>query len=111
LATAINAATAETGVTATADGTGALTLTSADGLAISVEMAGSATTARTGLTAGTYTTAEAANQGAEIVGFADLNISTASGADVAIVAMDAALKSVNDARADLGAVQNRFSSV
>ena len=49
--------------------------------------------------------------GASHTGFADLDISTAEGADNAMLAMDAALKAVNDARADLGAVQNRFSSV
>ena len=44
-------------------------------------------------------------------GFADLDISTVGGADNAILAIDAALKSVNESRADLGAIQNRFSSV
>lgn len=49
--------------------------------------------------------------GAAKTGFTDLDISTVAGADNAIVAMDAALKSVNSARADLGAIQNRFESV
>jgi flagellin len=49
--------------------------------------------------------------GAAMTGFAGLDISTVGGADNAILAMDAALKSVNGARADLGAVQNRFQSV
>jgi len=49
--------------------------------------------------------------GAAVTGFTNLDISTVDGADNAIVAMDAALKSVNSARADLGAVQNRFQSV
>lgn len=44
-------------------------------------------------------------------GFEDLDISSVQGADNAIKAMDAALKSVNSARADLGAIQNRFESV
>ena len=44
-------------------------------------------------------------------GFKDVDISTVAGADTAILAMDAALKSVNAARADLGAIQNRFESV
>ena len=55
---------------------------------------------------GTTTTAGTAN-----TGFDDVDISTEVGADNAILAMDAALKSVNSARADLGALQNRFSSV
>jgi len=44
-------------------------------------------------------------------GFDDLNVNTAENADMMIHAMDAALKSVNEARADLGAIQNRFTSV
>ncbi|GAB3093985.1 flagellin [Lysobacter terrae] len=64
-----------------------------------------------GVTAGT--TAGTASQvtGAAHTGFAGLDISTAAGADNAILAMDAALTAVNSARADLGAVQNRFTSV
>ncbi|WP_394005222.1 flagellin [Luteimonas sp. WGS1318] len=49
--------------------------------------------------------------GAAQTGFANLDISTAEGADNAILAMDAALNAVNSSRAELGAVQNRFSSV
>jgi flagellin len=49
--------------------------------------------------------------GDAMTGFSALDISTVEGADNAILAMDAALNSVNGARADLGAVQNRFSSV
>ncbi|CAG4970209.1 flagellin [Novilysobacter luteus] len=61
----------------------------------------------TGITAGTTTGTPNATQ----TGFADLDISTVEGADNAMLAMDGALKAVNDARADLGAIQNRFSSV
>ncbi len=42
---------------------------------------------------------------------ADGDISTASGAQTAIAALDTALTNVNTVRADLGARQNRFSSV
>lgn len=49
--------------------------------------------------------------GTSNTGFETLDISTVNGADNAIVAMDAALKSVNSSRADLGAIQNRFQSV
>ena len=45
------------------------------------------------------------------VGFKNVSVSTVEGADDTIVAMDAALKAVNSARADLGAMQNRFESV
>ena len=44
-------------------------------------------------------------------GFATLDISTVEGADAAMLAMDGALTALNTARADMGAVQNRFSSV
>jgi flagellin len=106
VAAAINAMSVETGVTATADGSGLVTLSSSS--AITVAFAGaSATTATTGLTAATT----AVTAGTAQTGFLNLDISTTTGADNAILAMDAALKSVNSARADLGAVQNRFSSV
>ncbi|NUS59335.1 MAG: flagellin [Lysobacter sp.] len=64
-----------------------------------------------GVTAGTTNGTASQVAGAAHTGFAALDISTATGADDAILAMDAALNSVNSARADLGAVQNRFSSV
>ena len=41
----------------------------------------------------------------------DLDISTFSGAQKALQIVDKALTAVNSARADLGAVQNRFTSV
>lgn len=41
---------------------------------------------------------------------ADLDISTATGAQAAIKALDAALAQINSSRGDLGALQNRFSS-
>ncbi|HEY4583709.1 MAG TPA: flagellin [Lysobacter sp.] len=65
----------------------------------------------TGVTAGTTAGTATVVAGAARTGFANLDISTVAGADNAILAMDAALKTVNGARADLGAVQNRFSSV
>jgi len=40
----------------------------------------------------------------------DVDVSTVSGANTALTAVDAALQSVNSSRADLGAVQNRFES-
>lgn len=43
-------------------------------------------------------------------GFTDLNVLDAEYADNAILAMDAALKAVNGARATLGAVQSRFET-
>ncbi|MBK7718835.1 MAG: flagellin [Simplicispira sp.] len=105
VAAAINAQSDLTGVTASADGAGLVTLTS--NAAFTVAMSGTATTATTGLTAATT----ALVAGSTNTGFANLDVSTTSGADDAILAMDGALKAVNSSRADLGAVQNRFSSV
>ena len=64
-----------------------------------------------GITAGTTDGTATEVAGAAKTGFADLDISTADGADAAMLAMDAALTAINTARADMGAVQNRFSSV
>lgn len=64
-----------------------------------------------GVTAGTTAGTATEVAGAAHTGFAALDISTVGGADNAILAMDAALNAVNSARADLGAVQNRFTSV
>jgi flagellin len=60
-----------------------------------------------GLTAGTQAFVAGKNEN----GIDGVDISSIAGADNAILAMDAALKSVNSARADLGAIQNRFESV
>ncbi|WP_420226050.1 flagellin [Pigmentiphaga litoralis] len=112
LASAINNVSGDTNVTATVDA-GRLKLTSAKG---DIVVGGAAATIETGLTAGTTAGAALAGstafaKGTAQTGFANLDISTVDGADNAILAMDAALKSVNEARADLGAIQNRFSSV
>jgi flagellin len=106
VAAAINKKSAETGVVATAAATGAITLTSSGSTPITV----GGTLTNTGLTAGS-TAATITTAGTAQTGFSGLSIDTVDGADNAILAMDAALKSVNSARADLGAIQNRFESV
>ncbi|HEL5038770.1 flagellin [Stenotrophomonas sp. SMYL20] len=107
---AVNAKTHETGVSA-ALVEGKLQLTDKEGN-FTVAVAGTTTAAsltqETGLTAGASTSYAA---GGAKTGFADLDISSKGGADNAILAMDAALNSINSARADLGAIQNRFTSV
>jgi flagellin len=83
-----------------------VTLTNGSGSNTVVAFAGaSATTATTGLTAGTTTASSST-----VAGFAGVDISTTWGADTAIAAMDSALSALNAGRADLGAYQNRFSS-
>jgi flagellin len=69
-----------------------------------IGLAGTATVATTGLTAATTVPTIT-------TGFAALDISSVAGADTAMTTMDAALQAVNTARATLGALQNRFSSV
>ncbi|MDR2300347.1 MAG: flagellin [Comamonas sp.] len=118
LAAAINAQSDKTGVTASVNN-GALSLSSAKGdFTIGTNMTGATAAAdfkaATGLTAGVSGGAAGGVsfvKGTAQNGFASLDISDVQGADNAILAMDAALKSVNSARADLGAMQNRFESV
>lgn len=86
------------GTPVTATTYGSLTLTSFGDEALNISGGTDA-----GLTNGTA--AVASN-----TGFKDLNVKTVADADKMIVAMDAALKSINDSRADLGAIQNRFTS-
>lgn len=100
---AINSVADQTGVYATNDTGTTVTLSSTNGN-ITVGLAGTASAATTGLTAATTNQTSA-------TGFAALDISTVAGADTAIRAMDAALNAVSSARANLGGIQNRFTSV
>jgi len=109
---AINAKTHETGVTASLQ-EGKVILTAKEGNFTVASSAGDddgdkALKEQTGLTA--EKTSNYSAGGAE-TGFAALDISSVDGADNAILAMDAALNSINSSRADLGAIQNRFTSV
>lgn len=137
--TAINAISAATGVTAVdtgADGTG-VQLVAVDGRNIThsfstitaaasgVAAAGTnrstvtlSSTSATGiaLTGAAETSAgftDNQTQAAALTGVAvaNLDVSSLSGANDAITSIDAALSTVNSARASLGAIQNRFESV
>jgi flagellin len=125
-ADAVSAAEVQTGVAAfVAASNGAYTMTGtvAGGDLVLSKTDGSdmaiALTSNFGTTAGNFgagfvashTNGTAAVGGVAQTGFASLDVSTVAGADNAILAMDAALNAVNSARADLGAVQNRFGSV
>jgi flagellin len=102
LLAAINAQTATTGVSATVT-SGALTLTGTG----AINIGGTANVLeQTGLTAGN----NAATPGTAMTGFASLDISSVAGANNAMLAMDAAINSVNSARGTLGAVQSRFEN-
>jgi len=112
LVNAINAKSHDTGVTAAViDGTIQLTSKDGDFLVGGDEDL----IASTGLTLGSTANLQGASftrfaEGTPRTGFASLDISSQTDADNAILAMDAALNSINSARADLGAIQNRFSS-
>jgi flagellin len=107
LTAAINAQTSTTGVQA-AVANGALTLTSVSGSGdINIGgTSGTVVTEQTGLTSGN----NAAVAGTAQTGFATLDVSTVTGANNAMKAMDAAINSVNSARGTLGAVQSRFEN-
>ena len=102
LAKAINDKFDQTGVYAEVSDT-TLTLTSVKAGG-DVTIAG--TPAGTGLVAGDSTTAATGTE----TFVKDLDISTFAGAQKALEIADAALEEVTTARADMGAVQNRFSS-
>ena len=135
-AAAINLVSAQSGVTATADNTGAVTLTAADGR--DIVMGATFTTATTGVNAGTTTGKvkldSTSSAGIVVSGatpakagltelttnptttltvnsISSISLSTVSGAQNALAAIDGALATVNSSRASLGAYQNRFESV
>jgi len=97
LTSAINSRSAELGVVAEA-GTGTLNVSSFKAGEDAIEFeADGATGTFAAPTAQTF--------------LKDVDISSFAGAQQAIAIMDNALTGVNDSRADLGAIQNRFSSV
>lgn len=133
---AINSVSAATGVTAANATATTVTLSAADGRNITIGLSGTGTTATTGLTAatttGTVSLSSTATTGITIAGatpanagltagttaatqtgtaVSNLDISTISGANAAITSIDSALSTVNTTRAQLGAFQNRFTSV
>jgi len=134
LTVAINAISGATGVVATNDGAGQLTLTAADGRNIDIALSVGLDAATTGLAAGTKygtltveTTSTSgltvAGGSAAIVGVSTTNatasgtalnaidISSSTGATTAIKSIDAALNTVNSTRSTLGSYQSRFESV
>lgn len=133
VAAEINKISSQTGVTAAANSTtGVVTLTAADGRDVIV----GGTITNTGLTAATTHSKVSLESSSDIVksggaiasaGFtagttaaatvtsantiSNTNVLTAQSALKALDTIDAALGSINSSRADLGAYQNRFSSV
>ena len=136
-AAAINLVSGTSGVTATADNAGLVTLKAADGRDIA--LGAGFTAAATGLTGGATTTGKVtlnstAAGGITVGGAApasaglalgnvaptttltvnsisSISLLTAAGSSSALSAIDGALTSINSSRASLGAIQNRFASV
>jgi len=110
---AFNAAVADTGVLARASGAG-MTLESitewvdSSGVAAGITINGG-TSGAAGIT--TFGVTGGAGSNTSVSRLNNLDVSTIVGAGRAITIIDKALTTVNGARADLGAVQNRFQSV
>ncbi|MBH1651669.1 flagellin [Stenotrophomonas maltophilia] len=113
LVTAINAKIGETGVYAEVNGTTGVTLTSVKD-SVNADGSFKAITATpgtwTGATAPTFTATTAAAAPAAKYA-SNLDVSTVKGAQQAMEIVDKALGAINSPRADLGAIQNRFTSV
>lgn len=133
---AVNSVSGATGVTASNATATTVTLSAVDGRNVTVGLSGTATTATTGLTAattyGAITLTSTSTTGITVAGatpanaglgagttaasqtgvaVSNLDISTVAGANAALASLDSALQTLNTSRADLGAYQNRFSSV
>lgn len=112
-AAGINAQMGETGLRATADATtGAVTLES---LKANKDFTVTAGTLQGGVTAvglgGTADTAVTAAATANFSFLSNVDVTSVKGAQQAMEIVDAALTQVSSSRAELGAVQNRFTSV
>ena len=105
--TAINALTEETGVTATANGTGGIQFSTADGSA--VEITSDATTQAVRDTA-LAQLGFGSEMGGKTIDSLGTNVSTMAGAMSSIDKIDEALGKISESRAGLGAIQNRLAS-
>ena len=112
VAAAINEKMDQSGVYASLDSSGKLSMTSVKA-GKDFTFTDATQTAATGLAysgAGIVAGTVAANAGAGTKFLKDLDISTVGGSQQALEIVDKALTAVNSSRADMGAVQNRFSS-
>ena len=119
VATAINDKMDQTGVYATLDSAGAVKLQAVKGNqfttgftfgTITDAVTGQATGVTAGATAFTAQTAAAVTAPAQETVAGKMDISSFVGAQRALEVVDKALTAVNSSRADMGAIQNRFSS-
>jgi flagellin len=116
IAAAINAKIGETGLYAQADGTtinfaSVRESVDANGAFVGYQVTYGTESTASGLTLGTAPAQNSTSPSTNPVYLDALDISTVLGAGQALAVIDKALTTVNSARADLGAVQNRFQSV
>ncbi len=108
IAQAINAKLDQTGIYAEADKDGVLTLSSLKGgQTFTVTAGGTSTLAEYGLA---NSTATAGQLSTSATAAKNLNVNDFVGAQRAIDVVDTALTAVSSARAEMGAIQNRFTS-
>ena len=138
VAAAINAVSAQTGVTATANTTaGSFTITAVDGRNIVIGATAGATAAGLGITAasttyGKLTLVSTQSQGIAVgglnvaaigatvtavaatatagAGVSSLDLTTVNGSQSALTILDSAINTITDVRASMGAYQNRLSA-
>lgn len=103
---AINAVSADTGVVASLNTDGAIVLNSVSGTEISISQ-GNVPNADIKTNVGLLETNNANSVGNSV---ADIDITSAAGAQKAIGIVDKALEQVNSVRGDLGAISNRLDS-
>jgi flagellin len=103
---AINAVSADTGVVASLNTDGAIELNSVSGTEISISQ-GNVPNADIKTNVGLLETNNANSVGNSV---ADIDITSAAGAQKAIGIVDKALEQVNSVRGDLGAISNRLDS-
>ncbi|QJD67694.1 flagellin [Xanthomonas campestris pv. badrii] len=109
VASAINEKLDQTGMYASIDTSGNLKLESLKAGQDFTALTGG-TSSAAGITASAGLTTASAASGSAAVTLSSLDISTFSGSQKALEIVDKALTAVNSSRADMGAVQNRFTS-
>ncbi|MCL1550835.1 flagellin [Xanthomonas nasturtii] len=110
VAAAINDKLDQTGMYASIDTGGNLKLESLKAGQDFTSLTMGSTTGATGVTVGTGLQTASAASGSTAVTLTNLDISTFAGSQKALEIVDKALTAVNSSRADMGAVQNRFTS-
>ncbi|MCL1499031.1 flagellin [Xanthomonas nasturtii] len=110
VAAAINDKLDQTGMYASIDTGGNLKLESLKAGQDFTSLTMGSTTGATGVTVGAGLQTASAASGSTAVTLTNLDISTFAGSQKALEIVDKALTAVNSSRADMGAVQNRFTS-